>query len=646
MQRSEAPRTQNTADTIFVLTVSRGLASPRTREFRAGEPQAAASVGTAGDWQLRGPGVEPVHAYLYFDGDAVYVQSALAGREVVVGGQRVGNDWLPMAISEVLEIGTTRLTLTQTNALGRTGASQIARAAEPPAPSIVIAQAGSHAVTGEELTAFIARPGLPLDDEDATRHPALRNALKPLSYGDDESTRMVSTDGRPASHTGPVAGDPYDDLQERTHAATAGSAISKGLLSDSVRVALEARGMVHPADRQAGPPPVRASQPPPPAPKLPPEQRSRPRVADVAYTPTGPVAASPPPAVVRLPPASLGEPASEPTPAPRANWSSQIVPQEGSRARAAGEILGAPPPRAAARLLTSASDEDLGEPGGETRVGPLHGEAQTRQARGLGGIKLPDRPSVVTPDVGPPQPNAFAPSAADETRRRQQKTARVRGQGSGGYTPPPPPMALPQAAPAKAAKPPSAIKRQLEAFAEHFEEVNQLRKILYLASPFMLLTALYILFAPEPPAPTPGPTQVVTPPSATPPPTPVVDAGLPASGPLARPDGSVQKVGGGVEIVDAGKPNGKAPKVAVVTLERKAADAFAAGKYDEAIALYQQLLVELQDEMNSAALGSPEHEVLARRVGAISEVLRILEERRAAGPHEKLQQADPLKSAR
>lgn len=683
MLPSEAPRIRNSADTVFVLTVSRGLASPRTREFRVGEPQEAASVGSSGDWQLRGPGVEPIHAYLYFDGDALYVQSALEARELLCGGRRVGNDWELVSVADVIEIGTARITLSQTTQ-PRSGASAVARAPAAPiaqapaapvapaaaaAPAVVatappalasrpvaraiISPQGAEAVTGEERTAFVpldsieSQRTLPEpeiedepptqapswsasdDEQEATRMPGLRGP----SFGDDEdeATRMVSLEGKSAIGllvpSPVIADDPYDDLQERTHASTGASAIvpyrpdtampftptGPVQLGSSRDVNAQALRSPSKIERRSEPPPAKAER--------------LPEVQAYGAAPAKPKAPDP-------------APNSYPTPEPRAGWGGEVLKSEASRARASAEILG---PSAAPRIAPSAPNAEASAMsrsiGEMTRVAPLGPEAEAKRKAAIARATAAETPSMDTPAV-PLGGDHTQPHPTEETKRRKQKTARVRGpDGSGAYTPPPPPMALPQEEnKEKPKKPPSGMKKAFDAFADHFEEVNTLRKILYLTSPFVLLTAAYIVFGPEQPPPSAqGPAiKAGEPPpiasSAPPPPTPAVP-----NEPLARPDAGEIPVEGevGTTSADAGAPTGKkdpkAPKV--VTPERLAADAYAAGQLDKAIALYRDLLArpEPMDPMHAAAL---------------TEVLRILESKRSSGQRETLEQAPPLKSAR
>lgn len=659
MLPSEAPRTRTTADTVFVLTVSRGLASPRTREFRVGEPQDAASVGSSGDWQLRGPGVEPIHAYLYFDGETLYVQSALAERDLICGGQRVGNDWEPVAVSDVLEIGTARITLTQTTQV-QSGASAVLRAPEQAphdpvdvapergsapalhgmAPGIVISPEGADAVTGEERTAFLPLPNLESqpqlqaldddDDHDLTRFPGVVPSYAGVGE-EEEPTRMVSLEGKSAVGVfvpEPVVGeDPYDDLQERTHAASGASAVvpyrPDTALPHTPTGALQlgsARDVAAAAQRLAatGPSRLPEIQPyggPPPARE---PSAAQPRQAEPA-------------------------PHSYPTPEPRAGWGGELLKSDASRARASAEIFAASggqraaPQPAATGAEASMVSRSIGE---MTRVAPLGPEAEAARkaavahSSSVAKARPADVPSVLTSPVplGSSERKA-APTA--ETKRRKQKTARVRGpDGSGGYTPPPPPMALPQEEPkGKADRPPSGLKKAFDSFADHFEEVNALRKVLYLSSPFLLLTAAYVLFGPDPPPPSSQGTPI----KALEPSAPLV---VPSAPPeedrtLARPDGTVVRADPEPDTPDAGAPvagkrGAKGPKT--LTMERLAADAYAAGQLEKAIGLYRQVL-EAPDTDPARAV-------------ALAEVLRILEAKKATGKHETLQQAEPPKSAR
>jgi hypothetical protein len=340
---------------------------------------------------------------------------------------------------------------------------------------------------------------------------------------------------------------------------------------------------------------------------------------------------------------------SEPTPEPRANWGSEVLKNDNARARASAEILAyGPSPRGAAKPARDAEASAISRSIGEmTRVAPLAPEADAARkqaialATSIANAKLLETPAL-TPDLAPPRGRDAVGKPEEGARRRQQKTARVRGpDGSGAYTPPPPPMALPQDAPAKPAKPPSGIKKSFNAFATHFEEANNFRKVMYLASPFLVLIAAYILFGPEPPPPAPLPSgPPVGAPSAPPPVSsapPDLDAGTDL---LLRPDPGVVPVdnGSSTPAADAGtgkpgKPGkpGKNEKK-VLTPERLAADAYAKGELDVAIQRYRRILEDPATDPAKAA--------------ALTEVLRILEAKKASGRQEHLEQAPPTKSTR
>ena len=67
------------------------------------------SLGKVGSWPIDAPNVLDVHAYLYFDGRALFVQSADAGNPAKGNGQAIATTWQQIEIPCTLEIGKARL---------------------------------------------------------------------------------------------------------------------------------------------------------------------------------------------------------------------------------------------------------------------------------------------------------------------------------------------------------------------------------------------------------------------------------------------------------------------------------------------------------------------------------------------------------
>ena len=67
------------------------------------------SMGRVGMWPIEAPGVLDVHAYVYFDGNALFIQSADAGNPVKGNGQAIGTAWQQIEIPCTIEMGRARL---------------------------------------------------------------------------------------------------------------------------------------------------------------------------------------------------------------------------------------------------------------------------------------------------------------------------------------------------------------------------------------------------------------------------------------------------------------------------------------------------------------------------------------------------------
>ncbi|WP_197041122.1 FHA domain-containing protein [Chondromyces apiculatus] len=67
------------------------------------------TVGSGGAWVVKGPGIAPEHAELYFDGAELFVRSVNMAVPAVVGGQPVLAAWMPLAVPSEIMLGGVRL---------------------------------------------------------------------------------------------------------------------------------------------------------------------------------------------------------------------------------------------------------------------------------------------------------------------------------------------------------------------------------------------------------------------------------------------------------------------------------------------------------------------------------------------------------
>jgi hypothetical protein len=93
----------------YLIEVREGSGEPGFIELTPGVELAPLGVGTEGAWRIRGAGVLGVHLYLYFDGQALFAQSADQSKPVVVNGRTVGATWTPLTAPATIALGTARL---------------------------------------------------------------------------------------------------------------------------------------------------------------------------------------------------------------------------------------------------------------------------------------------------------------------------------------------------------------------------------------------------------------------------------------------------------------------------------------------------------------------------------------------------------
>ncbi len=96
------------ADT-HVLEVQQGVGEPSSVELRRGVEVSPLGVGAEGSWKVRGNGILGVHAYIYFDGNSLFVQSADDTNPVLVDGRAVAKSWTPISAPCTISLATVRL---------------------------------------------------------------------------------------------------------------------------------------------------------------------------------------------------------------------------------------------------------------------------------------------------------------------------------------------------------------------------------------------------------------------------------------------------------------------------------------------------------------------------------------------------------
>ena len=94
---------------VHIVEIRAGDSQRPVLELRPGVVVQPMSVGRVGMWSVDAPGVLDVHAYVYFDGRALFVQSADANNPAKGNGQAIGTAWQQLEIPCTIEIGRARL---------------------------------------------------------------------------------------------------------------------------------------------------------------------------------------------------------------------------------------------------------------------------------------------------------------------------------------------------------------------------------------------------------------------------------------------------------------------------------------------------------------------------------------------------------
>lgn len=120
---------------LLVLELESGGGQPSNMPLFAGKPVEPTSIGRQGAWRVEGTLVADVHAFVYFDGQTLFLQAASPDAAVRMEGQVVGPTWTPVRAPNRIEIGDVRLRVRPITPLGApAGAAPTGTAPPPPSP--------------------------------------------------------------------------------------------------------------------------------------------------------------------------------------------------------------------------------------------------------------------------------------------------------------------------------------------------------------------------------------------------------------------------------------------------------------------------------------------------------------------------------
>ena len=89
--------------TTHVIEIETGIGEPAFIPLSMGQELQPISVGKKGMWRIESPRVLDVHAFVYFDGTSLFLQSADESQAASVDGYRVGKAWTEPLPSCVVE---------------------------------------------------------------------------------------------------------------------------------------------------------------------------------------------------------------------------------------------------------------------------------------------------------------------------------------------------------------------------------------------------------------------------------------------------------------------------------------------------------------------------------------------------------------
>jgi hypothetical protein len=233
--------------TTHVIEIESGIGEPAFIPLTLGQELQPISVGKKGMWRVEGARVLDVHAFVYFDGNALFLQSADEASAALVDGYRVGKAWTELHAPCRIEVGAARLRFRSLIGDQRDAANAQTVAADAPpvkappggpgtggpTPGTI---PGGHGAPPPRTAPPAARPAAGAPPEPMTfpkpERPFAPGALS--AQKDDESTRIAPLESTGASRSinavnappreppRPAAGRPVEeDLSTRPEAARA-----------------------------------------------------------------------------------------------------------------------------------------------------------------------------------------------------------------------------------------------------------------------------------------------------------------------------------------------------------------------------------------------------------------------------------------
>ena len=89
--------------TTHVIEIESGIGEPAFIPLSMGQELQPISVGKKGMWRIESPRVLDVHAFVYFDGSSLFLQSADESNAASVDGFRVGGGQVPKLMHQQVQ---------------------------------------------------------------------------------------------------------------------------------------------------------------------------------------------------------------------------------------------------------------------------------------------------------------------------------------------------------------------------------------------------------------------------------------------------------------------------------------------------------------------------------------------------------------
>jgi hypothetical protein len=117
----------NAKSSVVAARLVRGTGTPVERFFRPGTKERLFSVGQNAAWHVIAPGVEPVHAFIYFDGQDLWAFGVASGTPLELDGHALGETWTQLVPPAVLTLGEAEIAFEKVATVSARGGAETER---------------------------------------------------------------------------------------------------------------------------------------------------------------------------------------------------------------------------------------------------------------------------------------------------------------------------------------------------------------------------------------------------------------------------------------------------------------------------------------------------------------------------------------